>query len=78
MRPGPGEQRDVGDVDDGAQDPDREDERESSWTPKTIVGAAVPIHFATAMVIDWPRGPPRPTNIAMNSPDMSRFCRNAL
>jgi hypothetical protein len=46
--------------------------------PNRIVGARVPIHFAVAMSRVWPRGPRRETNIAMNSPDMSRFCKNAL
>ena len=46
-------------------------------TPKVNVGASVPIHFATAIVSVCPRVPPRATSMAMNSTDISRFCRNA-
>lgn len=50
---------------------------EPSITPISRVGARVPIHFATAMIKDCHLGPRRATNIAMKSPDISRFCTNA-
>ena len=52
----------------------------SGWSPQPAEGHRgrhVPIHLATPINRDCPRVPARAANIAMNSPDMSRFCRNA-
>ena len=50
---------------------------ECSYTPIEMVGARVPIHLGTAISIDCPRVPRRAVSMAMNSPDISRFCRKA-